>query len=108
MTRSWTFTLTQLTWQNLWALIAADPSFTDTTFSNAPYVPSKVCELEIRNQTAGSILQRSNDSKQEAGYQIFGNTSDTMRSALNNIDIKEIYLLPDTNPTSVFVGFVSF
>jgi hypothetical protein len=67
MTRSWQFTLTTSgIWYNLWTLITADPSFTDPTFTNAPYTPSKVGQISIYGTTGNISI--SLDSNLESGF----------------------------------------
>jgi len=73
MTRSWQFTLSSSTiWYNLWTLITSDLSFTDPTFTTAPYVPSSVCELNISSTGIGTNtdIYVSEDSNDEVGVGI--------------------------------------
>ena len=100
MTRSWLFSLTDTTKQyNLWYdLIAKDPSFQDATFSNAPFVPSLVNELEIQNQTPGATVLRNKMS-------LTGGSWDVKRAI--GIDLKTQVISTDTNPTSLFVEIIA-
>lgn len=108
MTREWSFTLTVVSkWYNLWSdLIAKDSTFTDPTFTNAPFVPARINELVIQNQTTATILSRS-DSKLETGFTISGGSIDRRAGEKNNIDLKNINLSTNTNPTVVYVSIVA-
>lgn len=108
MVRSWSFNITNLnTWLNLWDdLITKDPSFTDRTFSKAPYVPSMVCELKYQNTSPGTTVEKS-DSKKEAGFQLTGGSWDVDRSDRNAINLKNVNFKVDTNPTVLYVSITA-
>ena len=101
MTRSWSFTLPLInTWYNLWNdLIAKDASFIDPTFTNAMFVPSQVCELQIQSPTsanAGILLTISYDTKKEGGTELFSGQADLRRSNRNTIGLKQCFIKSDT------------
>jgi hypothetical protein len=108
MTRDWVFTLTTPgLWYNLWTLIQADASFTDPTFSNSPYVPSSVSELKFQNQTAGSVVYRS-DNKLEAGFQLTSYSWDVDRSGGHNcIDLKNTNFSTNLAGSKLYVKITS-
>lgn len=97
MTRSWLFTLTDTTKvYNLWTdLITRLPGF-DPTFSNFPFVPTQVQELEVQNQTPGATVLRN-------GFILTGGSWDVDRGAANNINVKGKTFQTDTNPTVIYV-----
>jgi hypothetical protein len=97
MTRSWLFTLTDVTkTYNLWYdLIAMIPGF-DVSFSNFPCVPSMVQELKVQNQSPGTNINWSN-------FSLAGAFWDVKRAAVNSIDLKKETLSCDTNPTVAYV-----
>lgn len=106
MTRSWSFSLTDPTkWYSLWNDLIA-PTITDKTFGNSPFVPSTVCEIEYQNQTPGAIIEKS-DSRKQAGFQLTGGSWDVNRSNRNDIDLKNVYFKPDTNPTVIYVSITA-
>jgi len=108
MTRDWSFTLPVANqWYNLWKdLISKDTSFTDSTFSNAPFVPNRVCEFKYQNQTAGSNVQLS-DSKKEVGMGLTGGSWDVQRSNRNTIDLTNKNFQTDTAGTVLYVAIAA-
>jgi len=107
MTRDWVFTLPLAGfWYNLWDLIVADPSFTDPIFSNAPFIPSMVCNLKFQNQTPGSNIYRT-DSKKEVGFGLSGGSWDEDRSDRNVTDLKNQYFSTDTAGASLYVKIIA-
>ena len=107
MTRDWTFTLANANqWYNLWSLILTDPSFTDSTLSNSPFVSKMACELKFQNLTNGSNIYRS-DSKLEAGFQLPGGSWDVDRSDSNSIDLSNCNFQPDTAGAKLYVKITS-
>jgi hypothetical protein len=107
MTRSWNFTLsTANVWYNLWTLIKADPSFTDFTFGNSPYVPNMVSQLKWQNNTPGSNLYKS-DSKLEAGFGLPGASWDVDFAQSNNIDLNNVNFKTDTEGATFYVSIIA-
>ncbi len=101
MTRSWVFTLAAAgTWYNLWYdLITKDPAFLDATFTNAPFIPSQVCELQIQSPSTlnpGVVLNVSYDGKKEGGTELTSGVADLRRSNRNLIGLKQCYIKSDT------------
>ena len=99
MTRSWTFTLTDITkTYNLWDLISA--TIADLTFSNSAFVPSMVQELKIQNQTPGVVITWSNFSLTSGSW-------DVKRAAVNSINLKAETVSTDTNPGVIYVAIIA-
>jgi hypothetical protein len=96
MTRSRTFLLPVAnTWYNLWSLIKADASFTEPTFTTAPYFPSVVNQLNYQSQGAitnanngGSLINVSFDGVNKSGDDLSSASFDVMRGV---IDLKSIW-----------------
>ena len=107
MTRDWLFILPNAgVWYNLWTLITSDPTFLNSTFSNAPYVPSTVCNLKFQNQTPGANIYRS-DSKLEGGFQLTGGSWDEDRAPVNAIDLNNNNFKSDTAGAKLYVKITS-
>lgn len=103
MTRSWTVTLTNITkTYYLWDLISA--TIADLTFSNSPFVPSKVQELTISNQTVSSTLT-VNSTPVIVGAT--GTSNIVFRSMLDAIDLKQQTLTTNVNPLVVGINIVA-
>jgi hypothetical protein len=106
MTRDWLFTITDPTkWSNLWNDLIL-PTISDSTFGNSPFVPSMVRSLKIQGQSAAGVITKAGNSKL-GGVSIPGATED-VTSAMNNcIDLKNVNIKVDTNPTLVYVSVVA-
>ena len=107
MTRDWTFTLSNANqWYNLWTLIASDPSYTDPTFTHAPYIPSNVKELKYQNQSNGGNIYVSG-SKKEFGFQLTSGSWDVSRAASGaSIDLQNRNFQTDTSGAILYVSIV--
>jgi hypothetical protein len=96
MQREFVFTLTSTTaTYNLWKDLIL-PTITDPTFSNSPYIPNVGFEIEIQNQTPGATVLRN-------GFSLTGGSWDVNRGPVNCLDLNEIGIKTDTNPTSLYV-----
>lgn len=106
MTRSWLLTCTSnAVIYNVWALIAADSSFTDPTFTTAPFVPNMVCEsIFTANGGAVSVYE---DSKQEVGTSIPSGATFTKRTMINSIDLKSMQIKHANNGGTVSVSITA-
>lgn len=108
MTRSWQFTLSSSSvWYNLWTKIKGDSSFTDPTFSTAPFVPSKVCQLFIYATTNNANV--SLDSNDEIGFTIAvaGVPFQLGPFDSNIIDLETITIKPSSSSGVINVAIVA-
>ena len=102
MPRTFSFVLNNADqWYNLWRDFIA-PTITDPTFSNSPYIPSTVSELEIQNKTGSNM--RVSDNKLNGGLLITGSL--LQRSSLNSIDLKNINFIVDAS-TAVNISIIA-
>lgn len=102
MTRSWSFTLAGTGASfNLWTQLI-NPTIIDPTFSNSPYVPSRVQELTIEVLTPATMLTWGS-MQVSAGI----NNAITMRSSTNSIDLKSQTLIAGTGGMIIAVSIVA-
>lgn len=103
MTRTWTFTLANANqWYNLWKDLI-DPTITDKSFSNSPYVSDRVSELEIQNLTGGTNLLTAG-ADLIGGFGLSGQSWDVNRTSKNAIDLRAKNFSTDTAGSKVYVS----
>lgn len=106
MTRSWLLTCTSnAVIYNVLALIKADASYTDPTFTTAPYVPGNVCELAITAN--GGAVNVYEDAKQEVGTTIASGATYVKRSMVNAIALSSIQIKHANNGGTAGVSIIA-
>jgi hypothetical protein len=107
MTKGWQFTLAAAgTNYNLWDdLITKDSSFTDPTFSYAPYVPKVVCEINV--QAVANPVKMTEDTNLETSDTIAADGSYRKGVTTNCINLQAIGFNPTVNGTVINVSITA-